>query len=129
MDKEELLDLIEEIKLKLPDDIKQAKWVKEERQRIIEEANREAGAIIKQAEDKIISMVDDHEITKRAAEQANTILDNAHKQKTEIRRSTISYAEGVLSNLESALFDAAQRSQDCLSEVRQNKKELAGKDE
>ena len=35
VDKEEMLDLIKEIRLKLPDELKQAKWVKEERQRIL----------------------------------------------------------------------------------------------
>ena len=40
VDKEELLEIIKEIRLKLPDELKQAKWIKEERQRIIEEAQK-----------------------------------------------------------------------------------------
>ena len=36
VDKEEVLDLIKEIRIKLPDELKQAKWVKEERQRILD---------------------------------------------------------------------------------------------
>ena len=50
---------IEEIRLKLPDELKQAKWVKEERQRIIADAAKEADNIIKDAEAKIVSMIDD----------------------------------------------------------------------
>ena len=65
VDKEELLELIKEIRLKLPDDIKQAKWVKEERQKILLEAQKEANNIIKDAENKIASLVDEHEITKK----------------------------------------------------------------
>ena len=42
VDKEEVLDIIKEIRLKLPDELKQAKWVKEERARILEEAQKEA---------------------------------------------------------------------------------------
>lgn len=64
IDKEEILEIIKEIRLKLPDDIKQAKWVKEERQRILLEAQKEANEIIKDAENKISSLVDEHEITK-----------------------------------------------------------------
>ena len=41
VDKEEMLDLIKEIRLKLPDELKQAKWVKEERQRILAESQKE----------------------------------------------------------------------------------------
>ena len=38
VDKEEMLEIIKEIRIKLPDELKQAKWVKEERQRILVEA-------------------------------------------------------------------------------------------
>ena len=47
VDKEEMLDLIKEIRLKLPDELKQAKWVKEERQRILVEAQKEQMALLK----------------------------------------------------------------------------------
>ena len=50
VDKEEFLEIIKEIRLKLPDEIKQAKWIKEERQRILVEAQNEANDIIKEAE-------------------------------------------------------------------------------
>ena len=56
VDKEEILDLIKEIRLKLPDELKQAKWVKEERQRILVEAQKEADGIVKEAENRIISI-------------------------------------------------------------------------
>ena len=47
--KEEILDIIKEIRIKLPDELKQAKWIKEERQRILVEAQNEADEIIKEA--------------------------------------------------------------------------------
>jgi len=77
VDKEEILEIIKEIRLKLPDDIKQAKWIKEERQRILLEAQKEANNIIKDAENKIASLIDEHEITKKAYEQSNEIISNA----------------------------------------------------
>lgn len=40
VDKEEILEIIKEIRIKLPDELKQAKWVKEERQRILLEARK-----------------------------------------------------------------------------------------
>lgn len=42
VDKEEMLDLIKEIRIKLPDELKQAKWVKEERQRILVEPKKKS---------------------------------------------------------------------------------------
>ena len=47
VDKEAILEVIKEIRLKLPDELKQAKWIKEERQRILTEAQKEANDIVK----------------------------------------------------------------------------------
>ena len=65
VDAGELRDIIEDIRLKLPDELKQAKWVKEERQRIISDAELEAQKVLKETEGKIINLIDEHEITKQ----------------------------------------------------------------
>jgi len=105
VDKEELLELIKEIRLKLPDDIKQAKWVKEERQRILLEAQKEANNVIQEAESKISSLVDEHEITRKAYEQANEIISNAQKNAREIRLGAREYADSILNKVEQILKD------------------------
>jgi hypothetical protein len=105
VDKEEILEIVKEVRLKLPDDIKQAKWVKEERQRILLEAQKEANGIIKDAEGKIAALVDEHEITKKAYEQANEIISSAQKNAREIRLGTRDYADSVLNKVEDILKD------------------------
>ena len=74
VDKEELLEIIKEIRLKLPEELKQAKVIKEEHDRIISKAQEEANDIVKEAETRRISMIDEHEITKKAYEQKNKII-------------------------------------------------------
>ena len=69
VDKEEILEIIQEIRLKLPDELKQAKWIKEERGRILQEAEKEADDIVREAENRIISMIDEHEITRKSYDQ------------------------------------------------------------
>jgi len=108
VDREEILELIKEFRLKLPDDIKQAKWVKEERQRILLESQKEANNIIKEAENKIASLVDEHEITKKAYEQANEIISNAQKNAREIRLGTREYADSVLNKVEEILKETME---------------------
>lgn len=108
VDKEEILEIIKEIRLKLPDDIKQAKWVKEERHRILLEAQKEANNIIKDAENRISSLVDEHEITRQAYEQANEIVANAQKNARDIRLGTREYADSVLNKVEEILKDTME---------------------
>ena len=117
VDKEEMLDIIKEIRLKLPDELKQAKWVKEERQRILVEAQNEADEIIKEAENRIISMIDEHEITKKAYEKKVEIIETANEMSREIKSGTEEYADGVLAGIEVALEDA-------LKVIQNNRKEL-----
>lgn len=117
VDKEEILDIIKEIRLKLPEEIKQAKWVKEERQRILVEAQKEADGIIKEAENRIISMIDEHEITRKAYEKKVEIIETANEMSREIKTGTEEYADGVLAGIEVALEDA-------LKVIKNNRKEL-----
>ena len=117
IDQEEVLDLIKEIRLKLPDELKQAKWVKEERQRILVEAQKEADGIVKEAENRIISMIDEHEITRKAYEKKVEIIETANEMSREISKGTKEYADNVLAGIEVALEDA-------LKVIRNNRKEL-----
>ena len=80
LDKEELLEIIQEIRLKLPTDLEQAKWIKAERQNIINDARKEADEIIKAANDKLVAMVDENEITRKATQAASEIMDNANAE-------------------------------------------------
>ena len=117
VDKEEALEIIKEIILKLPDELKQAKWVKEERQRILVEAQNEADEIIKEAENRIISMIDEHEITRKAYEKKVEIIETANEMSREISKGTKEYADSVLAGIEVAL-------QDAMKVIQNNRKEL-----
>lgn len=117
VDREEALELIKEIILKLPDELKQAKWVKEERQRILNEAQKEASDIVKEAENRIIAMIDEHEITRKAYEKKAEIIETANEMSREISKGTKDYADNMLAGLEVALEDA-------LNTIRNNRKEL-----
>ena len=117
VDKEELLDLIKEIRIKLPEELKQAKWVKEERTRILIEAQKEADDIVKEAENRIIAMIDEHEITRKAYEKKVEIIETANEMSREISKGTKDYADNLLSNIEDAL-------QNALKVIQENRNEL-----
>lgn len=117
LDKEELLEIIKEIRLKLPEELKQAKVIKEEHDRIISKANEEAGEIVKEAENRIISMIDEHEITKKAYEQKSKIIENANDMAREISSGTKAYADSILESVQATLEEA-------LKVIENNRKEV-----
>lgn len=103
VDKEELLDYIQEIRLVYPDELKEAKWVKEERQRILSEAESRAEAIQKNAEETQMQLIDEHEITKCAYEQANELVNAAQQKSIEIKTDTDQYVDDILNDAEHRL--------------------------
>lgn len=119
VDAEEILSLIQDIRVNLPDEIKQAQWIKEERKKILIEAQKEAEAITKEAEDYIKKMVDENEITKNAYLQAEEILKRAQENAREIRLGTNEYADSILYKLQKQLSELQNT-------IENNRKELKG---
>ena len=130
VEKDQFLDIIKEIRLRLPDELKQAKWIKEERERIISEA-QDAEDIVKEAENRIISMIDEHEITKKAYDKKTEIIADANEMYREITQGTNTYVDGILANIENNMLELGKTLsgvemslQNALETIQNNRKEL-----
>ena len=120
VEKNELLDIIKEIRLNMPDELNKAKWIKEERERIIAEAQKDADDIVKEAEKRIISMIDEHEITKKAYEKKDEIVAEANEKYRIMDRETKAYADGILEGVQErvkALQNTLAQIEGSLNEV------------
>ena len=111
VDGEENLDILIEIKKNLPSEIKQEARIKEERTRILQEAKKEAEDIVKEAERRIIEMVDEHEITRQAQEKSLKIIEDAKIQAREISQGTREYADSKLEEAERSILELLERVQ------------------
>ncbi|MBE5040348.1 ATP synthase subunit B family protein [Ructibacterium gallinarum] len=126
LERDELLDVLQELKLKLPEDLKQAKWIKEERQRILQEAQAEADEIIKTVEKKAVSMVDENEITKQAIAQGKQIVERAQAEAQAISDSAYNYSDNLLETVEKVVLGSMKEMEQCVAIVRNNRSELRG---
>ncbi|MCL2109257.1 MAG: ATPase [Oscillospiraceae bacterium] len=100
---DKIRDLVEEVRLSLPNEIKQAKKLVHDRKSIVEEAKREADGIIKRAEDRAKQLVSGQEITRQAQQRANEIMTSAQQKSNQLRNSTNEYVDGKLSEIEELL--------------------------
>lgn len=105
VDKDAILEILKEIRISLPDDIKQGSWIKEERNKIINEAHEEANRILEDTEAHAEHMADRDEIVKRANKKAEEMIEEATVQSEKIRLSAIEYTDGILSRIEKTLND------------------------
>ena len=147
VNKEELEELLRELRLKTPDEIKRYQKIISNKDAILADAQAKADAIIADAEARAREMVSQSEIMQQAYAQANETINNANAQgqaivdaattdANNIRYSAITYTDDMLANL-SNIMDAAindagakysayiESIQACYSVVRQNREELA----
>ena len=122
IDKNEVLGIIGEIKVLIPEEVKQATWINKERHKIINDAKQEATTLIEQAnkeaervreeynnnieelkknsEDVVKAYVEASEPVVKAEQQAKDIIDRAERVANEIRAGSIEYADNILSSVE-----------------------------
>ena len=118
VDREEIYDLLDQMRATIPEEIKQARWIVKERQEMLAEAKRESERIIKEARDQQTRLVSQEEITKQAERAAEEIVEDANARAREIRLGAEDYADEILNTLEVNLqkFTAAvQRGRDRLA--------------
>lgn len=106
VDVDKLHDLVDSVRLNIPQEMKQAKAIVADRREIIEDAQAEAEAIIKNAERKARAMLEQEEIVKAATERANTLLSEATRKSREMEAAALNLTEQVLKECEEALAAA-----------------------
>jgi len=94
---------IDRLRATLPEDIRQAQWVKKERQRIIDDAELEARKIIENAKDKVQELANETEIYKLGEKNSQEILKRANAQAQEITQGAFNYADEVMAQIHAHL--------------------------
>ncbi len=103
VDSDKIRDLLNEIRLNLPQEIKHAKLIVQDRQQILSDANKEAEAIVRKAEERAKNIVSNDEITKQAKQKATEILTQAQSKAKEVRNATNEYIDNILNQTEELL--------------------------
>ncbi|GAB1475299.1 hypothetical protein MASR2M70_01310 [Bacillota bacterium] len=100
VDAEELLEIVREIRIELPDEIQQAQWIKGERQRILDEAKNEYETVLKEARTQAESLIENDDITVKAKIRADEIMRVAESNVKNLKISTFDYIDSILYNFQ-----------------------------
>lgn len=113
VDKNKIYDIIDELKpylddimRDLPDEIVKAKRVVADSEKILEDARSKSNMMIRSAEADIERRVSDHEIAKKAADQADALVEDARKFAKELRVNAFEYADELLQKTEDLIKEA-----------------------
>jgi len=100
---QEVLNIIDEMRLSVPDEIKQARRVNQEKERILAQAREEATKIIAAARDEANRLVDRQELVQMAERQAEEIVRTAEERALQIQQGADAFVSDTLRELEGQL--------------------------
>ena len=103
VDIEKLRAVVDDIRLNIPSEIKQARGIVADRADIIPPAKREADGIIKNAEERAKAMVGQQEIVKKAQEKATEIISNAQGKSREMRKAAQDFVDDLMRRADEGL--------------------------
>ncbi len=114
VNKEEIDELLRELRMKTPDEIKRYQKIIANKEAILNDARSKAEALIKDATVQTTELINEHEIMQQAYAQANEvvrmattqaqeILNNATMEANGVRTSAMQYLDEMLANLENAM--------------------------
>ena len=103
VDVDKLAEIVADIRISLPTEIKQAQNVVQDKNTIISEAKKEAERIIRKAEQRREELIDSSEIMKEARRRSTEIISQAQNRSSDLRNSTNEFADKMLGRIENLL--------------------------
>ena len=103
VDDEKIRELLDDVRLNLPSEIKQAKAIVADRADILATAKREADAVVRRAEDRARALIAQEEIINQAQQKAAEILSQAQTKAKELRNASQDFSDDLLRQSEETL--------------------------
>jgi regulator of protease activity HflC (stomatin/prohibitin superfamily) len=101
--KDEVLEMLEDALDRLPDELRQARWMLKERAEFLAKTHREADEILEAARVRAERMVQRTEIVREAAHTAQRLVDEARDEASRLRLEAEDYCDQKLANFEIVL--------------------------
>lgn len=122
VNKEELEELLVELKLRVPDEIKQYQKIISNQEAILNEARYQADNMIQEATAQTNDLVNEHEIMQRAYAAANQVVEDAQLQAqaiidaavndaNNIRQGAMQYTDDILRGLQNLMLSTMEGAQ------------------
>jgi len=121
VDEERMLDLIDQMRLAIPDEIKNSQQIINQKERILAQANEEAHRIIELAKEQAEKLVERDEIVQKAKVIGDEIIQKAREETELIKREADEYAINSLEHLEVELNKILRQVQNGLITLKKEK--------
>lgn len=103
VDEDKFLDIIDQMRISIPEEVKKAQEVYTKKDRFMAQAQEEANRTLQLARDKANELVDKEMLVQDSKRRADQILDQAHAEADNIKAGADAYAQESLMNLQQAM--------------------------
>jgi len=103
LERDKVLDILDEVIAQLPVELKQARTIVESRNELIGQARREAETLIRQAQEKAAQMVEQEAIYQEAKRQCREMVEQTQTRMAELRKASNDYMDDALRRTEEAI--------------------------
>ena len=103
LERDKVLDMLDEIIAQLPVELKQSRTIVESRNELIGQARREAESLIRQAQDKATQMISEESIYNEAKRQCQEMVLQTQARMAELRKVSNDYMDDALRRTEEAI--------------------------
>jgi cell division septum initiation protein DivIVA len=100
VNRQAIRDILDQMRATIPDEIKEAHWIAQERQDILAQAKREAEQIAAETRERQTQLASHHELIHQAEHAADEIIEDARAHEDEIRQGAQDYADEILNTFE-----------------------------
>ena len=115
----QIQEYLDEIRANLPGELRQAQAIVNDRSQIVDSANAQAKAIIRQAEERARVLVSESEIVKSAQQRASEIMAQAQAESRTLRQTTADYCDNMLKTTEETMVANASQVKNVRASLRQ----------
>lgn len=112
LERDKVLDMLDEVIAQLPVELKQARSIVESRNELVGQARREAEALIRQAQEKADEMVKEEAIYQEAKRQCQAMVEQTQARITELRKISNEYMDDALRRTEEAIAQSLDEVRD-----------------
>ncbi len=105
IDEDEFLDIIDQMRIAIPEEIKQAKKMMQDRERALAQAKEEADRILLMAREDAARLTNEHAVIKAAQERAQKIEEKAKAEAAALRAGADSYAAEALTDVQERIAE------------------------
>jgi len=109
IDRDEVIELLEEALTRLPEEIRQARWMLKERQEFLDKTKREADELLGAARQQAERMVQRTEVVRAAEARARQVIEAADEESRRLRNETEDFLDQRLASFE-ILIDRLQKT-------------------